>query len=234
MTMADAVGMHEISVSSGGRLLPGCVFEPARVAPASRGILFVHGQSSNQKGYEQRARSASNALGAVCLTFDLSGHGDDAGNYNRYCVYEHLDDVVAAYNQLASHPSVDRTRLGVCGASYGAYLCALLTSRRSVKRLILRAPALAGDVRFPSDRHAASSAPPDGFDSLQLLARYGGEVLIVESEKDEVIPRTHIAAHLHACPRAQHEVIPGATHALTDPGWDALFVASIVRWFRDL
>ncbi len=132
--------------------------------------------------------------------------------------------------------AVDRAKVGVCGASYGGYLAALVTAHREVRRLLLRAPSLAGDVDFPGRRRepSVSAEAPDGFDSLEILARYGGEVLVIESGQDEIIPMSHIAAYLRACSHAQHQVIPEAMHALTDPSWDEVFVKAIVRWFRDL
>jgi pimeloyl-ACP methyl ester carboxylesterase len=170
------------------------------------------------------------------MTFDLSGHGDDAANFARYSVYEHLEDTVAAYDCLASQKGVDRTRIGVCGASYGGYLSALLTAHRTVKRLLLRAPALANDVHFPvrQSEAAIGAGVRDEFDSTKILARYSGEVLIVESEKDKVIPRSNILAYLAACSRGQHYVIPDALHPLTNPVWDELFVKALIRWFKDL
>jgi hypothetical protein len=75
---------------------------------------------------------------------------------------------------------------------------------------------------------------PDEFNSLEILARYVGEALIIESGKDEIIPPSHIAAYVRACSNAQHEVIPDATHALTHQSWDEVFVKSIVKWFGDL
>jgi pimeloyl-ACP methyl ester carboxylesterase len=156
------------------------------------------------------------------LTFDLSGHGRDAANFDRYSAQDHLEDVVVAYDHLASQRSVDRTRLGVCGASYGGYLAALLTAHREVRRLILRAPSL------------AEKGAPEELNSLAILGRYGGQTLIVESENDEVVPASHIAAYLRSCPHAQRQVIPGAAHALTNPQWDEVFVTAIVSWFREL
>jgi pimeloyl-ACP methyl ester carboxylesterase len=228
--------MQTVSFPSGSRQVAGRVFSPSHPRAGRRAVLFVHGQKSSQGGYEDRARLASMDLDAVCLTFDLSGHGDDAGSYDKYSVYDHLQDVIAAFDYLIRHEEVDRTRVGVCGASYGAYLAALLIARRAVKRLILRAPSLATDVGFPN-REGRSSAPeqvPDGFDSLRILPGYPGEVLIIESERDEVIPKSHIAAYQLACSHAQHEVIPDATHALTNASWEKAFVKSIVRWFRNL
>jgi pimeloyl-ACP methyl ester carboxylesterase len=228
--------LHKLSFPSGHRRLAACVFDSSHGGKARSGVLFIHGQGSSQRGYEQRARMTSLNLDAVCLTFDLSGHGCDAASFERYSVNDHLEDVVAAYDYLASHARVDSKRVGVCGASYGGYLGALLTAHRAVKRLILRAPSLVKDIALPTlkERPSTSKEAPEGFDSLAVLRRYSGKVLILESEKDEVIPKSHIAAYLRACPHAQHQVIPEATHALTNPKWDEAFVNAIVYWFGDL
>jgi pimeloyl-ACP methyl ester carboxylesterase len=230
------MAIQEFSFGSGHRRLVGRIFDRSGGDTAVRAVLFVHGQGSSQTGYRNRARLASRNLDAICMTFDLSGHGGDAANFARYSVYDHLQDVVAAYDCLASHAAVDRTRIGACGASYGGYLAALLTGHRAVKRLILRAPSLDQDVDFPSRQRRASPSneAPEGFDSLKVLSRYVGEVLILESEKDDVVPSSHIAAYVRACSRAKHQVIPGATHALTDPIWDKVFVGAIVKWFGSL
>jgi len=233
----DSATIETVSFASGNRQLAGRVFTPGLPQAARPAILFVHGQQSSQRGYKDRARLASRDVDATCLTFDLSGHGDDASSYDKYSVFDHLQDVIAAFDYLIRHKDVDRTRVGVCGASYGAYLAALLTAHRPVKRLILRAPSLATDVRF-SNREGQSSAPgqvPDGFDSLRTLAHFPGDVLIIESQRDEVIPKSYIAAYQRACSHAQHEVIPGATHGISaNASWEQAFVLSIVRWFRDL
>ena len=108
----------------------------------------------------------------------------------------------------------------MCGASYGAYLAALLVSERPVSRLLLRAPALA------RDKHGRAPAS---------LASYTGPVLVVESGGDEVVPKSTIAPYLEACGgRARQEVIEGATHALTDPRRQQAFIDLIVDWFKDL
>jgi pimeloyl-ACP methyl ester carboxylesterase len=232
--MGAMVLARKTSFPSGDRTLRGNVFgeEGARVGDAA--LLFVHGLGSSQEGYANRATAASESLRIPCLTFDLSGHGLDRANAARYSVVDHLEDVVAAYDHLAAIPN-GPVRIGASGASYGAYLAALLINHRPVQSLLLRAPALAKDVTFPSDAgEARSPRGPDAFDSLGALSRFDGPVLILESELDERIPHAQILAYLDACGRAEHEVIAGATHALTEPEWDAAFVDAIIRWFRDL
>jgi len=193
----------------------------------------VHGQGSSQESYKQRAEIASATLGAICLTFNLTRHGEADANSEKYLVVKHLNDVIAAFDYLASDPLLDRQRIGVCGASYGGYLATLLTLHRNIRRLILRAPSLAVDHNLLKP----PSADPDAqyeFDSLKALAGYTGETLIIQSERDEVIPESHIDAYLRANPRAGKKVIPEAMHALTNPAWDKLFVQYIVDWFRDM
>jgi dienelactone hydrolase len=143
--------------------------------------------------------------------------------------------VIAAYDYLAALDTTDPARIGACGASYGAYLTALLSADRPLKRLLLRAPALASDVHFPAS--GTSSRPrneSEAFDSLAAISRYTGQVLVLESELDCRIPHSHITAYLKACQRAEHEVIPGARHTLDDPAWNEAFIQAIIRWFRDL
>jgi dipeptidyl aminopeptidase/acylaminoacyl peptidase len=136
---------------------------------------------------------------------------------------------------VAAHDTTNPTRIGACGASYGAYLAALLSGHRPVKQLLLRAPALAGDIDIRSYRKSyAEESEPETFDSLSVLSRYNGRVLIVESGKDCRIPHSNIVAYFNACRHAEYEVIPEAGHALTDPVWNAAFVQMIIRWFSSL
>jgi dienelactone hydrolase len=227
------VSPRDISFRSAGLDLAGRLFEPDGAARAS-GILFVHGLRSNQGGYRERAEAAVERLGAVCLTFDLGGHGQSGGSLAGLSARTHLVDLLAAYDYLGSQPSVDGARIGVCGASYGAYLTALLTSERPSRRLLLRAPALYADqdLDTPFERRGAAR---DGGPSVALerLARYDGDVLIVESALDEVISAATIDAYRTACRRVAHEVIPDTGHELVGSA-RARFRELIVSWFAGL
>jgi pimeloyl-ACP methyl ester carboxylesterase len=229
------MGQH-IALESGGRRLSGRLFEPSDTGGVKRGILFVHGLNSSQSGYRSRAEAASAQLDAVCLTFDLGGHRDSDGDLARLSPRDHLSDVIAGFDFLAAEDSVDSSRIGLCAASYGAYLAGLLVSRRPARRLLLRAPALYDDADFraPLGRDRTSTSKPQAAAIFKGLARLGSDVLILESENDEVIPHAVIEAYLTACPQAQHEVILGALHGLTDPKWQETFIETILTWFNDL
>jgi pimeloyl-ACP methyl ester carboxylesterase len=182
-----------------------------------------------------RARRAVEELGAVCLTFDLSGHGASGGERGAFSLADHLDDVTAAYDRLLEE-RVDPERIGVCGASYGGYLGAVLTDRRRVRRLLIRAPALYSDdhweVRLAA-RSRETRVPPDSR-ALRALRGFAGEVLVIESGRDEVIPPEWIAAYREAALHAEHLRMPEATHALVEPAWQEEFLAALIEFFRAL
>ena len=227
---------QDVTIESGRRALAARVFVPDEDQASGRGLLFVHGRGSGQDGYRARAEAASRTLGAVCLTFDLSGHGRSDGRLEELRPRDHLDDALAAYDELTDHDHVDRTRVGVCGASYGGYLATLLIARRPVERLLLRAPALYDDGYFdlPFGQRRGSRHDTHAPAVLGELTRFAGPVLVVESGKDEVIGHEIISAYLDACRQAHHEVIPDADHGLTEPSWEEAFVRAVLAWFAEL
>jgi len=145
-------------------------------------------------------------------------------------------DVTAAYDALTSNPLVDGRRIGVCSASYGAYLASLVTRHRPVAQLLLRAPAMLDDGEYDGslgiDRHIRADASASMLTAS--LADFGGDVLVLESGSDEVIPHGVIDVYLRACPQARHVTIPDASHALTRPEWKERFVQEILAFFREL
>jgi uncharacterized protein len=222
-----------VTVPSGDRALVGTLVAPE--VPSGAAVLFVHGLGSSRATNEERAEAVARSHAATCLAIDLGGHGESTGRLTAMTPRQNLADVVAAHDRLATVPGVDPGRIGVCAASYGAYLSVLLTALRPVSRLVLRAPALYADDCFDrglSERRFGdpASAPTP----LAHLALFPGPVTIVESEHDEVIGHDTIEAYLAALPRAAHVIQPGSRHALTDPAWRAAFQQLVVEAFATL
>jgi pimeloyl-ACP methyl ester carboxylesterase len=230
------VSRSDIAIECDGRTLAARRF--GRDDPAARGpaILFLHGLHSDQAGYQPRAEAVASHLGVVCLTFDLGGHGRSDGVRDDLSPHDHLHEAIAAYDALGALGGVDPQRVGVCAASYGAYLAALLVARRPVQRLFLRAPALYPDdwLDVPLHERGRLGGPPPDSAALASVGRFEGEILVLESGSDEVIPHATIEAYLRACPGARHEVIAGATHRLAEPAWNARFVELMLEWFTPL
>ena len=208
----------ELTIASADeRALATCVIAMPGERPGRPAILFVHGLHSDQRANRRRALAAAREFDAVCLTFDLGGHGRSEGDSERLAPADHLSDLRVAADALLQVGAVDQRRLGVCGASYGAYLSALLVVERPVRRLLLRAPALYPDedlLGAPLSQRRAFRQTVVSSQALRGLERFDGATLVVESEHDETIPPAVVAAYVAAAPDARHELLARAPHAL--------------------
>jgi uncharacterized protein len=221
----------------------GTLVAPTTVIP---GVLFVHGWGGSQEQYLARARQIA-ALGCVCLTFDLRGHARDERRHELVTREDNLRDVVAAYDALAGQRAVDPSAITVVGSSYGGYLAAILTSLRPVQWLGLRAPALYKDEDWAVpkrqlDREELAAyrrrpVRPEENRALGACAAYRGDVLVVESEHDDVVPHPAIASYLAAFGKARsltHRVIEGADHGLGEEVHQQAYTALLLRWATEM
>lgn len=211
------------------------------------GVLFLHGWGGNQEQYLASARAIA-ALGCVCLTFDLRGHAETAPQHDTVTREDNLHDVLAAYDLLARHPGVDKSCMAVVGASYGGYLGAILTLMRPVRLLALRAPALYKDDGWEMPKRQLHVDPDFAAYRRQTLraadnralgacSQFRGDALLVESERDEVIPHPAAANYVAALANAHsltYRVIEGADHALTQPPWEEAYTELLVGWLADM
>src|SRR5262249_50714496 len=212
--------------------IDGTLLTPDPPAAAAPGVLFLHGWGGSQEQYLGRARAVA-ALGCVCLVIDLRGHVRSEWRREVVSREDNLCDCLAAYDRLVAAPGVDPSAVGVVGSSYGGYPAALLTSLRPGRWLGLRAPALyAGDglglpkrwLHHETDlaafRHRV--VPPEENVALHACADFRGDVLLVESEHDNVVPHLVIENYRSACARARsltYRVLAGADHGLSEERW---------------
>jgi Dipeptidyl aminopeptidases/acylaminoacyl-peptidases len=226
-----------------GTILSGHVFEPRTGWP---GILFIHGWAGSQKRDEVRSRAISR-LGCICLTFDMRGHGLNGADQEKVTRADNLADICAAYDFLAAHPSVDRSSIAVIASSYGAYLAAFLTKERAVRWLALRVPALYRDEGWETPKlsldrrdlkkYRSQQVPRHANKALRHCETFEGDVLIVESENDDLVPHPTIASYVAAFSTARsitHRIIEGADHALSDPESRRTYDDLLLRWIREM
>lgn len=219
------------------------------VAPATRipGVLFVHGWGGSQEQYLARAKEIA-SLGCVCLTFDLRGHAGTQQQHETVSRESNLRDVLAAYDVLAAHRLVDSSSIAVVGSSYGGYLAAILTSLRPVRWLALRVPALYMDddwdlpkrqLHKEQNLHLYRQKFIHATDNraLRSCKAFEGDVLIVESEFDHVIPHTVISSYIEACISAKsltYRVIKEADHGLTEERNQRAYTSLLVNWMTEM
>ena len=222
----------------------GTLISPGTLVP---GVLFVHGWGGDQRQYVARARELT-ALGCVCLTFDLRGHAQKQTQYDSVSREDNMRDLLAAYDFLAALRNVDSDSIAVVGSSYGGYLAALLTALRPVKWLALRVPALYKDSewRMPKlqlrreqalENYRLQPVSPDQSNALRVCSEFTGDVLIVESEHDAVVPHQVIVNYREACVNARsltYRMIEGADHGLSNEAWHRAYTSLLVSWFTEI
>lgn len=210
-------------------------------------VLFVHGWGGNQHHNLVRAREAV-GLGCICLTFDLRGHEGYASMRETVTRVQNLDDLKAAYDQLVGLPYVDRQSVAVVGLSYGGYLSALLTLERPVEWLALRAPALYKDADWDAPkvslnydpdlmRYRNSEIEADANVALAACTRFKGDVLLVESEKDVVVPHPVMRNYARAFTQARSvtsRLIKGADHALSLKEHQQEYTRQLIDWLTEM
>jgi pimeloyl-ACP methyl ester carboxylesterase len=210
------------------------------------GILFLHGWTGSQAGDLKRAAKIA-TLGCVCLTFDLRGHAATEAMRMDITPRENLHDAVAAYDALVNHPMVDRSAIAVVGSSYGAYLGTVLSTFRPVRWMSLRVPALYRDEhwslakgrldRMDLTYYRNEKVDPEENRALRACARFEGDVLMIESEHDDLVPHSTIANYMTAFRHARsmtYRVITDADHALSEVAHRQAYTALLVDWIREM
>jgi pimeloyl-ACP methyl ester carboxylesterase len=219
------------------------------VAPTTMlpGVLFVHGWGGSQQQYLARAREVS-ALGCIGLTFDLRGHARTQRQQESVSREDNLNDVLAAYDELVNHPSVDANAIAVVGSSYGGYLAAIVTTLRPVRWLALRVPALYKDTGWELPKkqlHKDSDLAayrrryvrPQDNRALKACAAFKGDILIVESENDDTVPHRTIQNYVEAAQQAHsltYRVIQGADHGLSDESDQRAYTSVLLNWLTEM
>ena len=232
----QSITIQTESARLAGQLRLGAIGQP--------GVLFVHGWDSDQQHYQDLSKNIA-ALGCTCLTFDLRGHGASDRSQGEVSRADNLADVLAAYDALCAHPVVDDAPIALVGTSYGGYLATLATQLRPVRWLALRVPALYPDAQWNVPKNALDREmlqsyrqklrPAAGNRCLAACQAFQGDVLLVESEHDTVLPHSSVQSFADAFTQARstaHHCISGADHALSAPASQQVYATLLVAWFK--
>ena len=241
------VRSETVGIAVDAQRIEGTLLGPGERNASAPGVLFVHGWGGNQAQYLEEARAAA-AHGFVCLTFNLRGHAETEAQHDTVTREDNMRDVIAAYDVLASHAGVDKSCIALVGSSYGAYLAALLIYMRPARLLALQAPALYKDddwempkrklhvdPNFAAYRRLALRAEDNR--ALGACAQFLGDALVVESERDEIIPHPAVANYIAALANAHsltYRVIEGADHSLSQPAWERAYTDLLVNWLSEM
>jgi dienelactone hydrolase len=238
-----SVRSEAIEISVDSQSISGTILTPGEKIP---GILFVHGWGGSQQRDLARAKNIT-GLGCVCLTFDLRGHERTHELRATVSREDSLEDLVAAYDRLVSHPAVDREAIAVIGSSYGGYLATILSSMRPVKWLALRVPALYWDAdwdmpkqlldrdKLAHYRRSAVTAADNR--ALAACKEFKGDVLLIESEQDDYVPHATLMSYRTAFEQAHsltYRLVDGADHALTSDISQSVYSSMLTNWISEM
>ena len=138
--------------------------------------------------------------------------------------------------------------IAVVGSSYGGYLAAILTTLRPVKWLALRAPALYLDAGWESPKlqlHKDHDLPTYRRSliqfadnrALQASHSFEGDVLLIESELDDIVPKTVLTSYREAAKSARsltYRCIDGADHGLTSERDQRGYTDVLLSWLKEM
>lgn len=234
---------NPIDIPVDGQHIEGTLVGPDTMIP---GVLLVHGWDGSQDQYIARAHEIA-TLGCICLTFDLRGHVRHHSQRDSVSREDNLRDVLAAYDVLVGHPAVDPNAIALVGSSYGGYLAAIVTSLRRVRWLALRVPALYPDEEWDTPKrklnreklvaYRHSSVQPETNRALAACAAFRGDVLLVESEHDTMVPHPVFANYMAASRQVQsltYRMISGADHGLSEKPWQQTYTSLLVNWMTEM
>lgn len=238
--------MRKIEFSSCGKKLIGNVSYPKKLKELNPVILFIHGWTSQQNRHFYYMEELSK-LEFICMSFDMRGHGVSEGELKYLSRADFLNDVIAACDYLLRVKNVDRSKINVVGSSFGSYLGSVLTSKRKVKSLVLRVPADYTNTGFdkPQLKQArdedtfswrSTSHKPRESLALKSVSEFDGDVLIVESGKDELVDHQTIKNYLDAVKdknKLTYIVMKDAPHSINhNEKFKEKFKEILISWFN--
>ncbi|HUQ84997.1 MAG TPA: alpha/beta fold hydrolase [Candidatus Limnocylindrales bacterium] len=240
--------MQKLSFKVDGYNLAGTIFYPDKPKEKNSAIFFVHGWTGNMKNSFQYAEALSK-LGFVCMLFDMRGHGESEGDIKKFTIKEFSNDVLAAYDHLVGVDLVDSENISVIGSSFGGYLISILSTKKKIRNLVLRAPADYPNEDFHKSKYLFSGSenpeivawrklvkkPADTF-ALQAINNYRGDVLVIESEKDIIVPHESTQNYIDAIKdknKLTHVVINDAPHSIKEGIFRNKVTNILIDWFRN-
>ena len=217
--------------------------KPDKIKKPLPALIFIHGWRSNKTGNITRSLEISK-LGFICLSIDLRGHGDSDGTVEEFSRQDHIEDIKNAYAYLENLEHVDKNKIGIVGASYGGYLAAVATNFLKFNRLVLRVPALYFDEEFKTSTDKLIKDDTKAFKTWNLtpekslalkgLKNFKGKILIIEAEKDTIIPKEVIENYKEiANPKLTKYVLMRDTpHSLETQPQEEAYIYILKNWLQ--
>jgi dienelactone hydrolase len=237
-----SAGQEEVLVRS-GRAYLACTLTIPPGEGRRPALTFAHGAGAAPRAFNLTPAFYANHLGLVTLMCDKRGIGQSGGDYpgefpSTPAVDQYARDVQAQARWLAAQPEVDRTKVGVAGASQAGWIMPLAAAREPAIRFLigLVAPTLTqGETDLWADLngHGASMptrsdedmeaevrrAGPSGVDPMPSIRALRIPAIWLYGGKDRTVPSRLCVERLDPVTREpgrdfSYRVFAGGTHGL--------------------
>jgi pimeloyl-ACP methyl ester carboxylesterase len=168
---------------------------PASPAPV---IVFFHGNGELIDVVADDFQ-VPRSWGLAVLLVEYPGYGRSSGSPSQASI---ASAAVAAYDWVVAQPSLDRTRVIAYGHSLGGGAATILSAERKVAALVLQS-TFTSVKSFARRFFMPEFSVLDPFESLPLVERYAGPVLVIHGEHDELVPKEHAVSLASSNPRSQ-------------------------------
>jgi dipeptidyl aminopeptidase/acylaminoacyl peptidase len=233
--------------------------------PPHPGVLFCHGLGGHKTGKFRLYVMLSEMLakrGIASMRFDFRGSGDSEGEFSDTTLEGEVKDAQIALDTFRSLPSIDSSRIGLFGRSFGGTV-ALMIAKTSgpVKSLATWAPLFDGDqwVEQWQTLHAPGVPEEYRHEALKINGQVPGNnffkelfqmrieeylkdiehlpLLHIHGEKDNIVTIDHADKYYEARGGMHHNTkfirLPHSDHDFSHSKEQFVALDETVKWFTD-
>lgn len=208
------------------------------------GLLVLPGWGDHGRQQYEALKASLRHCGWRCQRVELPDSSWPEDLRKEVTREDALRQALEDYQQLDRR--LDGGPITVLGFSFGAYIATYLAASCQAQRLILRSPALYPDEGWTVPKEALDEQGLMAYrnqfhdalsnEALHCCEKFKGDVLLVDSENDEVIPRPVIASYEAAFASARsmtRHTVQGADHPLTEARWQNEYLKVVLEWLRN-
>jgi len=185
-------------------------------------LIFLHGAGTGNKDRRTYMFKILQEMGVSTFAFDFSGHGMSSGELSTSSLKKRLNEArISIENHMDTSAGIS-----ICAQSMGAHIALELLPYFKIQSFFLMAPAAYGKEAFNVQFNQGFTdiiRKPESWKSAEtmpLLRRFTGNLLLYLGENDHVIPSGVIDMITENAANTSFfktTVLPGAPHELN--GW---------------
>lgn len=233
--------------------------------PPHPAVLICHGLGGHKTGKFRLYVTLSEMLarnGIASLRFDFRGSGDSEGEFADASVTSELSDARKALKSLLAIPSIDPSRIGLFGRSFGGSI-ALMLARETpiIKSIATWAPIYSGDqwIEKYNMLHAHDVSDEHRMEAMKINGQVPGKqffqelfqmnmddylndihnipLLHIHGEYDSVVTVSHAEnyhkARNHAQEQSKFIRLTQSDHDFSNTREQQIALQETVNWFKE-